>query len=339
MVIILTFFLFNYENGIVGIEEPELFIHPGLQKKLLEIYSEHPRSKNFLIYLVTHSNHILDTASQNDQSSVFSISKIPTSKNNELPKFTIKTLEYGDSKFLNSIGVQNTSVFLSNCSIWVEGITDKLYLKALIKAYLTNPKLKNKYKNCLSLKEGINYNFILSAGDNIIHNDFSDDILIKDLGEKMPVKYICGNSMVIVDNDYNKNAERKRILKNKLKLSFYELPVVEVESLLPYEVILKSIKSFPTWSDLDDFAPKTFSEDDYSNRRLGSFIDDKILNPIRPPKDKRKFFAEKTGNKDSTLNCKIQFCREATKWITHGNMTKASIETIEKILDFIKSKN
>ncbi len=331
MIVILTFPIFTCNGGWIAIEEPEMFLHPGLQKRVIELLASHPKSNNFQFFITTHSNHVLEAALQSPNSSIFSISKVLAKQLNEPPKFTLKPLAYGDSEFLRSIGVENTSVFLSNCSIWVEGVTDRLYIQKYLNEYLKAPKLNSKYEKCLQFKEGINYNFVLSAGDNIIHNDFSEDLEIGEIDEQIPIKYLCGSAMVIVDHDYNKSKKRKQQLEEKLGLAFYELPVVEVENLLSFDSIISSIRKFPSCKDFELI--KKFKEEDYANERMGTFIDNQILQNLKNPKKKK--FSDTSG----TLNCKYQFCINSLDSITYENMTKSSKELVEKILDFIISKN
>ncbi|HAS40807.1 MAG TPA: hypothetical protein DCS93_10025 [Microscillaceae bacterium] len=342
MMIILTFFLFNYDSGLVVIEEPELYIHPGLQKKLIEIYAIHPRAKNFMFLIATHSNHILDCTLYQEQTSLFSVKKfMPKNSQDGLPNFVVENISYGDDNILKTIGVSNTSVFMSNCTIWVEGITDKLYLQKYMQCYLQNPELKDKYRGCRSFQEGMHYSFILSAGDNIVYFDFNNQKSVEEIGEKIGVKYICGKSMVIVDDDQNKNIHRKEKFRKELGLRFKELPVIEIENLLPPEAIIGAIKSFKYWSEETGFPP--FTHRDYQKQHLGYFIDNQVLKDLKQ-KGKRKNFAVNPPKTDPasqrlTINCKKDFCDQSLKYITYKTMTNASKKVVEWILDFILEHN
>jgi len=345
MLIILTFPLFNYERGIIVIEEPELFVHPGLQRKLFNIYSNHKYSKNFIFLLATHSNHFIDCVTHSASASLFSIQKLFVKDVNDntdtYPDFQLRNLNYGDDTILDLLGVNKTSVYLSNCTIWVEGITDKLYLQKYIQAYLSNPDLKDKYKRCRNLQEGIAYSFILSAGDNIIHLNFNDKTLIKDIAKKTAVKYLCGKALVIVDDDNQKNIKRKQELQRELGLRFITLPVIEVENLLSYEIIINTLKSFPSLKDLDFKLINWFEETSYNQIRLGSFIDSNILSLFSSRKRIKRFSipANDTNKSNLTINCKVEFCNYALPHIEFASMTKASKEVVEKILDFIFANN
>ncbi|WP_225370613.1 ATP-dependent nuclease [Methanobrevibacter arboriphilus] len=62
------------DNVLVFIEEPEIHLHPALQKKLIKTF-EDDIFNNFQFFLTTHSNHFLDNTLTNNNVSVFFISE------------------------------------------------------------------------------------------------------------------------------------------------------------------------------------------------------------------------------------------------------------------------
>jgi len=75
-VILLTFPLFYYHNRrghILFYEEPELYLHPGMQRIFIESILEFP---NVQVFIATHSNHFLDTSvDYPNDISIFSMEK------------------------------------------------------------------------------------------------------------------------------------------------------------------------------------------------------------------------------------------------------------------------
>lgn len=141
--IILMYKIFMAEdNSFMFIDEPELNLHPGMQRLFLEqiTNNEDLKKKNLSYIITTHSNHFLDLTIEKDNVSIYSFSP----RNNELndQQFTIKNVNGGDNSLLKELGVNNSSVFMANCSIWVEGISDRNYIKSFLKSY-TNYLLKN----------------------------------------------------------------------------------------------------------------------------------------------------------------------------------------------------
>ncbi|MGZ5281107.1 MAG: ATP-dependent nuclease [Bacteroidia bacterium] len=124
--ILLTFPLFKNADreGLFFIEEPELYLHPAFQRLIMEVFSGDyfPKSQ---IFLSTHSNHFLDfTIEGANNISVFTLQQNKGTKNNH--QFTITNVLGPENHVLDLIGAKNSSVFLTNCTIWVEGITDRI---------------------------------------------------------------------------------------------------------------------------------------------------------------------------------------------------------------------
>lgn len=342
MLINLTFPLFNYDCGIIAIEEPELFIHPGLQKKLLEVYISHPKSKNFVFLIATHSNHLLDATLSGDNISIFTISKKLTPKkdsNKESTIIQVDKVAHQNNNALSLLGVNNSSVYLSNCTIWVEGITDKLYIVRFLSAYLAKYSNKEAVIKFARVQEGIHYSFVFSGGSTIVHWNFDElgDYASNSEGKIIASK-LCGSAMVIVDNDYNKNKIQKKKLEQQLGMRFLELKLPEIENLLSYTVIKQAIKSYPSCNIIGDnefVEPKTSQLLQY---KLGSLIEKVVLKNVT---SKRKKFADEKLLKSNsiTINDKVGFCNQAIQFINATTLTTEAESICEKIIDFVLSKN
>lgn len=339
MIVILTFLLFVYEKGIIMIEEPEIFMHPGLQKKFMDIIINHKRSQEFQFLIVSHSNHIIDAANISDKVSIFGVTKFLAKQDEVEPNFIVRNLNHEEESALNLLGVSNSSVYLSNCTIWVEGISDMLYISKFLEQYLKQENIPAKYANCSKFQEGIHYSFVLTGGDNIIHYDFSDTLIIDELSKKVIVKNLCGRAMVIVDDDDNKNVARKEKFFTELGGRFKVLKVIEIENLLSNETISSTVKEFSSWKK-ETFESKNYlPESKMAKIRLGTYIDNYITKGISKT-GKKKFSIKKTTKSASvTINCKTDFASKALKHISHKNMSKASLKLVEEVLDFIISNN
>lgn len=351
--IMLTFPLFFNEYGMMVIEEPEMWVHPGLQKTLMEIFTsdtlakEYGYSKNFIYFIATHSNHILDVQKNSDLISIFSVEK---KNNNETPDLIINEEANKDTKILDLIGVSNSSVYLANCAIWVEGSTDKLYLGKYLKETIEHYKKKedgeeelHQKLNKFVLIEGTHYTFAYSAGNNIFNLDFSDG-QYDDIQKNVIVKYLTNKSLVVVDNDVQKNPELKKALKEALDENFIELEVNEVENLLSEEVIVESM--LETWVSLQRIQVKDASFKEKlkqkisgislnKDNKLGKLLSDKIDDKF---KTKYSINQKKSFGSGSIIE-KTEFCNNAIQHIKWENMTEDAKDVSKKILLFILKSN
>jgi AAA15 family ATPase/GTPase len=166
IILTLPLFLHKSEHVLFFIEEPEKLLHPGLQRKLIETFlNSEDGFENYQFFMTTHSNHFLDITLDFSDVSIYSLRKefedISVKAKEIVPKFFIENLSHGDISSLELLGVRNSSVFLSNCTIWVEGITDRLYFKHylnLYKNYLYDENIQNPEKNeFIDFKEDLRF--------------------------------------------------------------------------------------------------------------------------------------------------------------------------------------
>lgn len=235
--IILMYKIFMCEkNSLIFIDEPEINLHPGMQRLFLEQITNNEvlKNKNLIYFISTHSNHFLDLTIEKDNISVFLFNKV---LEKDKPKFIVKNVNNGDNSPLQYLGVSNSSVFLANCSIWVEGISDRNYLKAFLKAYCRDNKGK------IYPKEDIDFTFIEYAGSNIDHYNFSKD----ELKEKINAFALNNKIFLVSDYDGEYRNEKHRFYYSYKHENFtYKTtkPYKEVENLLSLKVWNKILIHF-----------------------------------------------------------------------------------------------
>lgn len=323
--IIILFSLFIYKdelNNLFFIEEPEIYLHPGILRKFIEVINS-DIFPNHQYFITTHSNTILDvSADTNINMSIFKFTKNKNCGEND-SKFLIEQCNSGDVSLLNALGIRNSSVFLSNCSIWIEGITDRLYLKHFLSLYF------KKYENISLFRENIDYTFIEYGGGNIVHFNFENE----NSEDKINAKYINNRIFLIADNDNtkpgSKKAQRKENLKQTLGDNFYELSVTEIENLLSQETI-KQILIEQNPKHVQIIEEKFLREKMYKNRKLGRYLDD-----LFKDSGVKKYSAE-----SGTIKNKLEFCQTAIELITDYDMlTDEAKDLVEKVVDFMKANN
>ena len=318
-IIIITFPLFRDKDKdlIVFIEEPELYLHPGMQRILLNVLLGSESFRGHQFFLTTHSNHFLDLTLDQENISIFSFSKLSGGENQ---KFVIENVEGPSTSVLSSIGVRNSSVFLTNCTIWVEGITDRYYLRHYLDLYQQSQKIPQQDK----LQEDIHFSFVEYAGNNISHWSFLDK-------EEKPINVdrLCGKLMLITDGDGDKKLERKEKLTEYLGSRYICLKSREIENLISKKVLVEVLKEYEKDDNLDY---NEFSESNYRTKYLGKFIEENILKT----KKREGSYQLESG----TTSNKQDFCDKAIKHQKHyDDLSKEAKALTEVIFNFIKENN
>ncbi|MFX5597564.1 AAA family ATPase [Acinetobacter baumannii] len=318
-IIILTYeaFIKKQQTHSFFVEEPELHMHAGMVRQLMNFYLNETQHYYFF---TTHSNHLLDMVDESDQVIIQKFVKQPKSEDPKEFEFKIYRCDR-DRDLLASLGVKPSSVYLANCTIWVEGITDRLYITKYMEKYLS--ELENsdleQYKKYRRFMPNYHYRFVEYAGSNLTHWSFSDDYAdhLEDKG--LSAKAVASEMLLIADGDIQGKAERVSILKSELnKENYYILECKETENTLPKSSIVRVAKvRFPRMkpetkksydiSLIDGITDENYF--DHANYGIGKLIDSKIKKPSSTTK--KTAFAD--GNGVGTIKYKLDFCREIIK--------------------------
>lgn len=327
--IILTFPLFKYkeEKLLLFIEEPELYLHPGMQRKFLEIIMS-DNFNGFQYFITSHSNHFLDITLDMDKISIYSFGKeleteVTKEKN---ANFIVENVSNEENNVLQMLGVRNSAVLLSNCTIWVEGITDRYYIRHFLDLYQKSLEEKEIYK------EDIHYSFVEYSGNNITHWSFLDeDASEEEVFSSIDESRVCGTLFLITDKDSKNKEKRQQKLAEKLQERYYCLDCKEIENVLSVRIVKKVIASYEKVDESVLDFKRTFTERTYKNKSLGTFIDE-ILNN----RNRQGSYASASG----TVSDKVGFCKRAISFTeTIDDLSEEARHLCEKLYEFIAVNN
>lgn len=158
-------------DTVLCIDEPELHLHPELQKKFIQYLDAETDNQYFI---ATHSNALLDYQNTN----VYSTKLVSGNT-------IVEMLKSRKSKtdVLADLGYRASDFFQSNCVIWVEGPSDRVYIKKWIES-------KSKYI------EGTHYSLMFYGGSLLKHLSYDSP-----LEDFVALSRINHNSIIVIDSD------------------------------------------------------------------------------------------------------------------------------------------
>ena len=259
---------------VFAFEELENNMHPSLERKLLLYIKDYIQDKKeMVVFLTTHSNVAIDLFGNCPDAQILKVC-------NDGYKSTVETVMTDESKrnLLDDLGVKASDLLQTNCAIWVEGPSDRIYIK----------KWLEMFNNGNKLEEGLHYQFIFYGGALLSHYSTQDDGFINLLK-------INKNSYVVMDSDKISMHSR---LKGRVKRIKEELPRThwitlgkEIENYLPSAALTSyfekdvQIKQFDLFSDIYksnkhiksfdkvQFAAEIIQDSNYTKESLGKCLD------------------------------------------------------------------
>ncbi|CAA7391432.1 hypothetical protein [Chryseobacterium fistulae] len=222
---------------------------------------------------------------------------------------------------------------MANCSIWVEGISDRIYIRAFLKSYCES--IKKEY-----LKEDIDFAFFEYAGTNLDHYLFDNNIDYEkqqDILKNIKAMSLSNRIFLLADSDNTQSTTKKGIrLANleKARTNNFIPKIIrshrEIENFLPNEV----------WEDiLIDLCNKSLT----SKPEKRENINEKIKEALKETNSKnfsKKYIGEflnEIRNKVGKVSGK--YAINESEYETKANNTFGTIKNKRMLSEIVAKKN
>jgi hypothetical protein len=222
------------DDYVFAFEELENNLHPSLQRRLFGFLRERAVSDQFMLFLSTHSNVVIDLFSTDPEAATFHVA-------GEDGRTTVqRVVTYVDRQgVLDDLDVRASDLLQANGIVWVEGPTDRLFFNRWVELATGG-----------DIREGLHYQCVQYGGRLLSHLSAKDP----EYDEDQLFRILRVNRNVILLGDSDKRGPRKHLNKTKSRMASevkgagglaWFTQGREIENYLSADVIGRSL-------DLDD---------------------------------------------------------------------------------------
>lgn len=295
------------KHFVFAFEELENNLHPALQRRVFNYLCEYADTKknDVRIFLTTHSHVAINIFGKSKNASIHHIFK-------ESSISFVRQINsyFGNVEILEDLDIQPSDILQANGIIWVEGPSDRIYIKRWLDL-LTN--------DCF--KEGQHYQFLYYGGKLLSHYELGgssgredDETITEGL---INILTTNRHAAIVMDSDKRKATDTINHTKRRVQEDF------EKHGFMCWITAGKEIENYLTAKSVNSA---------YENKNKTTKLEKDI--------GKYKLFPNyvKDFEKNFT-NIKVSFAKKVVPYITENDFRYDLKEQIEKLANYIEMWN
>ena len=218
---------------VFAFEEIENNLHPALQRRIFDYIYDYALSKDVCVFITTHSHVAINAFFSKQKAQIHHVKK----DNN---KSTIHEISGHLDKagILEDLDVKASDLLQSNGIIWVEGPSDRIYIKKWLEIFGEK-----------EFEEGKHYQFLYYGGKILSH--FSSDMDSREQEKYINILTTNRNAVIVMDSDRKRPKEHLRETKIRIRSEFEKNKMFcwitkgrEIENYLSADAVGKAFGKF-----------------------------------------------------------------------------------------------
>lgn len=185
------------DQYVFGFEELENNIHPALLRRLNEYIYNSAIENNFIYFLTTHSNVLIDQFSKQLDAQIIHVTHSAS-----VATCTTTNTYIKNNGILDDLDVRASDLLQANGIIWVEGPSDRIYLNHWIDLWSDG-----------ELREGAHYQIIFYGGRLLSHLNADAP---EDVESGISILNTNRNALILIDSD--KRSQQTPINETKQRI-------------------------------------------------------------------------------------------------------------------------
>lgn len=193
------------KEAIFAFEEIENNLHPALQHRLFNYLYDYSINHNKKLFITTHSHIAINTFYGRNGVSIYHVTK-----NNGISSIDIIENDQKKMSILDDLGVKASDIFQSNGIIWVEGPSDRIYIKRWLEVFCPN-----------DIIEGRDFQFAYYGGRLLAHYTCNDEE--SKTNELINVLKTNRHAAIVMDSDKRTKNSHIYATKRRIRDEFKSL--------------------------------------------------------------------------------------------------------------------